>query len=159
MTVDAPTRRMIASNALGCCDRVGVRIVDVGAEVAGTIAGRVVGSGADACSRGCSTFTVVAVIPSASSAFSSGNDCVTLVGGSSWASTAPPVLSGVSSKAKSSGLDSIWKKSSDSNAGPRGSSFHTNVSFSTPPSLYNTWSSSKGIGPRCVMVPSSSTCR
>ena len=76
----------------------------------------------------------------------SGRDCVTLVVRSSALAASPS--RGTSSAATSSGTDSIWKKSSAS-----WHSLQTNVSRSTLPSLYMTWSSSKGIGPCCTTTP------
>ena len=153
LAVDPPARRMIASSAPDP-DLPGVRIDDGVGEGAGAIGSVVVCSGADARSTGSVSSVVVFASVSAAlsggrvSSFggSSGRDCVTLVVGSSALAASPS--RGTSSAATSSGTDSIWKKSSAS-----WHSLHTNVSRSTLPSLYMTWSSSKGIGPCCTTTP------
>ena len=76
----------------------------------------------------------------------SGRDCVTLVVRSSALPRRPRGEPRVRPRAPA---DSIWKKSS--------ASWHllqTNVSRSTLPSMYMTWSSPKGIGPCCRRHPS-----
>ena len=153
LAVDPPARRMIASSAPDP-DLPGVRIDDGGGEGAGAIGSVVVCSGADARSTGFVSSVVVFASVSAAlsggrvSSFggSSGRDRVTLVVGSSALAASPS--RGTSSAATSSGTDSIWKKSS-----APWHSLHTNVSRSTLPSLYMTWSSSKEIGPCCTTTP------